>query len=61
MKTSNDYPKEINRITDILGYAEEREMDETHDDENSSDEEEEVKKYEDEDSRHYSVGGDNGL
>lgn len=59
MKTTNEYPKERNRISEILGYAEEREMDDTNEEENSDDEE--VKKYEDEDSSHYSVGGDNGL
>lgn len=58
MKKSEGYPREINKISQILGYAEEHEMEDEERDEKPA--EKDVDADEEADSSHYSIGGDNG-
>ncbi|MGZ4041768.1 MAG: hypothetical protein ACXVNO_02230 [Bacteroidia bacterium] len=58
MKTKEGYPREINKISQILGYAEEHESEEEESEDNQP--KTDVDPDEEADSSHYSIGGDNG-
>lgn len=55
MKKKQEYPKEVNKISLILGYAEEHEEEEEEGTEDKG-----ANQDDEADSSHYSVGGDNG-
>jgi hypothetical protein len=59
MEKKEEHPKEINKISQILGYAEEHEEEEEKEEETGKDVK--TESGEEDDSSHYSVGGDNGL